>query len=50
MPYLVFDTETTGLPDWRQPADAPGALTDAKACLRLLRYMVAHDLCRAEAA
>ena len=24
MPYLVFDTETTGLPDWRQPADAPG--------------------------
>lgn len=22
MPYLVFDTETTGLPDWSAPADA----------------------------
>ena len=22
MPYLVFDTETTGLPDWQAPADA----------------------------
>lgn len=24
MPYLVLDTETTGLPDWRLPADAEG--------------------------
>lgn len=23
MPYLVFDTETTGLPDFRAPSDAP---------------------------
>ncbi len=24
MGYLVFDTETSGLPDWRAPDDAPG--------------------------
>ena len=24
MKYLVFDTETTGLPDWSKPADAEG--------------------------
>lgn len=23
MPYVIFDTETTGLPDWKLPADHP---------------------------
>lgn len=33
MAYLVFDTETTGLPDWRQPAHAPGQPRLASWCM-----------------
>lgn len=33
MPYLVFDTETTGLPDWRRPADAEGQPRLASWCM-----------------
>jgi DNA polymerase-3 subunit epsilon len=33
MPYLVFDTETTGLPDWQAPADAASQPRLASFCL-----------------
>lgn len=33
MSYLVFDTETTGLPDWSKPADADGQPRLASWCM-----------------
>lgn len=33
MNYLVFDTETTGLPDWSKPADAEGQPRLASWCM-----------------
>ena len=40
MPYVVFDTETTGLPDWSAPADSPQQPRLASFCL----LMVDDDL------